>query len=88
MANELKQVVQRMLQPSTLFIHIYGALPMAKRITTTITLSPEAQQMLTEIAQQQLRSRSHAIETLILQAYTAKQEHDQAQHKAINIQGV
>jgi predicted transcriptional regulator len=77
-----------MLQPSTPFIHIYGALPMAKRITTTITLSPEAQQMLTEIAQQQLRSRSHAIETLILQAYTAKQEHDQAQHKAINIQGI
>ncbi len=61
---------------------------MAKRITTTITLSPEAQQMLTEIAQQQLRSRSHAIETLIVQAYTAKQEYDQAQHKAINIQGI
>lgn len=77
-----------MLQPSTPFIHIYGALPMAKRITTTVTLSPEAQQMLTAIAQQQLRSRSHAIERLIVQAYTQQQEQEQAQHKAINIQGI
>jgi len=61
---------------------------MAKRITTTVTLSPEAQQMLTAIAQQQLRSRSHAIERLIVQAYTQQQEQEQAQHKAINIQGI
>lgn len=58
---------------------------MAKRITTTITLSPEAHQMLTEVAQQQLRSRSHAIEQLVREAHERSK---QAQHKAITIQGV
>ncbi len=68
---------------------------MAKRITTTITLSPEAQQMLTEIAQQQLRSRSHAIETLI---YAYYDKHllvmpnvtldNKIQHKAQTLDGV
>lgn len=58
---------------------------MAKRITTTITLSPEAHQMLTEVAQQQLRSRSHAIEQLVREAYERSK---QATHKAVTIQGV
>ena len=58
---------------------------MVKRITTTITLSPEAHQMLTEVAKQQLRSRSHAIEQLVREAY---ERTTQAQHKAITIQGV
>ena len=42
---------------------------MESRVTTTITLSPTAQNMLTLVALKQLRSRSHAIEALIREAY-------------------
>lgn len=58
---------------------------MAKRITTTITLSPEAHAMLTEVAIQQMRSRSHAIEQLIRETYD---RNSKANHKAITIEGV
>lgn len=58
---------------------------MAKRITTTITLSPEAHAMLTEVAKQQLRSRSHTIEQLVREAYERQQV---TNHKAVTMQGV
>lgn len=55
------------------------------RVTKTITLSPEAVEMLTALAKQQLRSSSHTIEALIYEAYNRSTK---ANHKAINIQGV
>jgi hypothetical protein len=68
---------------------------MAKRVTTTITLSEQAHQMLTEIAQHQLRSRSHAIESMI---YSYYDKHllvmpnvtleNKIQHKALTMDGV
>lgn len=58
---------------------------MAKRITTTITLSAEAHAMLTDVAKQQLRSRSHAIEQLVREEH---ERNSKANHKAITIQGV
>ena len=58
---------------------------MNKRITTTITLSPEAHAMLTEVAKHQMRSRSHTIEQLVREAYLRA---SQANHKAITVQGV
>lgn len=54
------------------------------RLTKTITLSPQAVEMLNALAKQQLRSSSHTIEALIIQAY---ERSTQASHKSINIQG-
>ena len=58
---------------------------MNKRITTTITLSPEAHAMLTEVAKMQMRSRSHAIEQLVREAYSRFRT---TNNKAITMQGV
>lgn len=55
------------------------------RVTKTITLSPEAVEMLAMLAKQQLRSSSHTIEALIYEAYKRSK---QANHKAVTIQGV
>ncbi len=45
---------------------------MSKRLTLTITLSPQASDMLAEIASKTLRSRSHAIESMIIGEYISK----------------
>ena len=55
---------------------------MSKRIPVNITLTPEAINRLTKLAQHQLRSRSHTIESLITEAWIALDKETRAQHKA------
>jgi hypothetical protein len=58
--------------------------PRVHRFPTTITLTADAQQMLTILSTHQLRSRSHTLEHLVRQAYNALPDHlkSTALHKA------